>query len=207
MVIDVTCNATDEDHAEVLRGSAVEAVKGAHVHAMSDRTFLHAPGRDDRDRAQGSPEDARRPLDGLHAGRGAHLQRHRQGPLAGAQAHDQAQHGRRRHRRFGGARAWATSDPRRRCRSWRARRSCSSASPTSTRGRSASTPRTRTRSFASSSASPPSTAASTSRTSPPRAASRSRRACASCSTSRSSTTTSTARRRSSTPPCSTRCVS
>ncbi len=39
MVIDVTCNATDEEHAEVL-GSTVEAVKGAHVHAISDRTFL-----------------------------------------------------------------------------------------------------------------------------------------------------------------------
>ncbi len=38
-VIDVTCNASDEGHAEVLRG-AVEAVEGAHVHAVSDRTFL-----------------------------------------------------------------------------------------------------------------------------------------------------------------------
>lgn len=39
MVVDVTCNATDEGHAEVIR-SAVEAVAGAHVHAVSDRTFL-----------------------------------------------------------------------------------------------------------------------------------------------------------------------
>jgi malate dehydrogenase (oxaloacetate-decarboxylating) len=39
MVIDVTCNATDEGHAEVLRRT-VEAVDGAHVHAVSDRTFL-----------------------------------------------------------------------------------------------------------------------------------------------------------------------
>ncbi|MGH3733129.1 MAG: NAD-dependent malic enzyme [Acidimicrobiales bacterium] len=39
MVIDVTCNATDELHAELI-GSAVEAVKRAHVHAISDRTFL-----------------------------------------------------------------------------------------------------------------------------------------------------------------------
>ncbi len=38
-VIDVTCNASDEGHAEVLRG-AVEAVDGASVHAVSDRTFL-----------------------------------------------------------------------------------------------------------------------------------------------------------------------
>lgn len=39
MVIDVTCNATDEHHAEQIE-AVVEAVKGAHVHAMSDRTFL-----------------------------------------------------------------------------------------------------------------------------------------------------------------------
>ena len=38
-VIDVTCNASDEGHAEVLRG-AVDGVDGAHVHAVSDRTFL-----------------------------------------------------------------------------------------------------------------------------------------------------------------------
>jgi malate dehydrogenase (oxaloacetate-decarboxylating) len=39
LVIDVTCNATDEGHAEVL-GATVDAVEGAHVHAISDRTFL-----------------------------------------------------------------------------------------------------------------------------------------------------------------------
>jgi malate dehydrogenase (oxaloacetate-decarboxylating) len=39
MVIDVTCNATDEDHAQVL-GATVDAVEGAHVNAISDRTFL-----------------------------------------------------------------------------------------------------------------------------------------------------------------------
>jgi malate dehydrogenase (oxaloacetate-decarboxylating) len=39
LVIDVTCNATDEEHAEVL-GATVNAVEGAHVHAISDRTFL-----------------------------------------------------------------------------------------------------------------------------------------------------------------------
>jgi malate dehydrogenase (oxaloacetate-decarboxylating) len=39
MVIDVTCNATDEGHAEVL-GATVDSVEGAHVHAISDRTFL-----------------------------------------------------------------------------------------------------------------------------------------------------------------------
>jgi malate dehydrogenase (oxaloacetate-decarboxylating) len=39
MVIDVTCNASDEGHAEVL-GATVDAVEGAHVNAISDRTFL-----------------------------------------------------------------------------------------------------------------------------------------------------------------------
>lgn len=39
LVIDVTCNATDEGHAEIL-GATVNAVEGAHVHAISDRTFL-----------------------------------------------------------------------------------------------------------------------------------------------------------------------
>lgn len=39
MVIDVTCNATDEEHAKVL-GTTVDAVGGAHVQAISDRTFL-----------------------------------------------------------------------------------------------------------------------------------------------------------------------
>lgn len=38
-VVDLTCNAIDEDHAELLH-EAVEAVDGAHVRAMSDRTLL-----------------------------------------------------------------------------------------------------------------------------------------------------------------------
>jgi malate dehydrogenase (oxaloacetate-decarboxylating) len=39
MVIDLTCNATNDEHSSQLR-AAVEAVEGAHVVAMSDRTFL-----------------------------------------------------------------------------------------------------------------------------------------------------------------------
>ncbi len=39
MVVDVTCNASNEDHAKVL-GDVVGAVLGAQVHAISDRTFL-----------------------------------------------------------------------------------------------------------------------------------------------------------------------
>ena len=39
MTVDMTCNAVDEGHSERLR-AAVDAVEGAHVAAMSDRTFL-----------------------------------------------------------------------------------------------------------------------------------------------------------------------
>jgi malate dehydrogenase (oxaloacetate-decarboxylating) len=39
MTIDLTCNAVDEGHSELLR-AAVEVVEGARVIAMSDRTFL-----------------------------------------------------------------------------------------------------------------------------------------------------------------------
>jgi malate dehydrogenase (oxaloacetate-decarboxylating) len=39
MIIDLTCNAIDDGHSELLR-TAVETVDGAHVLAMSDRTFL-----------------------------------------------------------------------------------------------------------------------------------------------------------------------
>ena len=39
MVVDLTCNAIDEGHAEMLRAS-VDVLDGAHVQAISDRTFL-----------------------------------------------------------------------------------------------------------------------------------------------------------------------
>jgi len=38
MIIDLTCNAVNDEHSALLR-TAVEAVEGAHVLAMSDRTF------------------------------------------------------------------------------------------------------------------------------------------------------------------------
>jgi malate dehydrogenase (oxaloacetate-decarboxylating) len=45
LVLDVTVNASDADHAERIR-AAVEAVEGAHVHRWSDRTFLiHLHGK------------------------------------------------------------------------------------------------------------------------------------------------------------------
>jgi malate dehydrogenase (oxaloacetate-decarboxylating) len=39
MVVDITCNALDDGHAELLK-AAVAAVRGASVQAISDRTFL-----------------------------------------------------------------------------------------------------------------------------------------------------------------------
>ena len=39
MVVDLTCNAIDDGHAEILRAS-VDVLDGAHVQAISDRTFL-----------------------------------------------------------------------------------------------------------------------------------------------------------------------
>jgi len=45
LVLDVTCSASDADHAEELR-SAVDAVEGVEVHKVSDRTFLlHIGGK------------------------------------------------------------------------------------------------------------------------------------------------------------------
>jgi len=39
MIVDITCNAADDGHAELLK-SAVDALEGASVQAISDRTFL-----------------------------------------------------------------------------------------------------------------------------------------------------------------------
>jgi malate dehydrogenase (oxaloacetate-decarboxylating) len=39
MIVDLTCNASDDQHAQILE-AAVNAVEGANVRVMSDRTFL-----------------------------------------------------------------------------------------------------------------------------------------------------------------------
>ena len=45
LVVDVTCSASDADHAEVLV-AAVSQVEGVEVHKVSDRTFLlHIGGK------------------------------------------------------------------------------------------------------------------------------------------------------------------
>ena len=156
---------------------AVNAVDGARVLDTTDRTFmLHVGGKIEH--AQQEPaEDARRPLDGLHARRGPRLHGDPRGSRQGLPVHDQAQHGRRRLRRDGGARARrhrpaggdagdggqgdAVQGVRRRRR------------VPDLPGHAA----TRTRSWPSSRRSRPASAASTSRTSRPRAASRSRTGC------------------------------
>ena len=39
MIVDITCNAVDDGHAELLK-AAVDGIEGASVQAISDRTFL-----------------------------------------------------------------------------------------------------------------------------------------------------------------------
>ena len=55
-------------------------VDGGEVIDTTDRTFLLHVGRQDRAAQQAPAEDARRPLDGLHAGRRARLHGDRRGP-------------------------------------------------------------------------------------------------------------------------------
>ncbi len=110
-----------------------------------------------------------------------------------------------------GRRCWgsATSVHAPPCPSWRARRSCSRRSATSTRTRSASTcpPETSTRSWRRCSGSPRASEESTSRTSQPRTASRWSGGCVGPWTSPSSTTTSTERPSSCSRPWRTPCGS
>ena len=192
-VRDVTVAAADDDHLHRIV-EAVRAIDGVEVLHVSDRTFLHAPRWQARGHLEGAAQDARRPLDGLHARRGAHLPRRRRLGRGGLEPDDQVEHGRRRLRRDRGAR------PRRhRARGGDAgdggqgsavqgvRRHRRVADLPRDQGRRRDRgrrqgDRARLR------------RASTSRTSRRHAASRSSAACATSSTSRSSTTTSTARR-------------
>ena len=65
-----------------------------------DRPHVPAASRrQDRDAQPRAGQDARRPLDGLHAGRRACLRRDQRGSGKGVPVHDQAQHGCRRLRR------------------------------------------------------------------------------------------------------------
>ena len=87
------------------------------------------PRRQARDQASPAAQDARRPLDGLHAGRRARLARDRRRSGEGLEPHDQAEHRRRRQRRHRGPRARRRRSGGSAARSWRAKRSCSRSSP------------------------------------------------------------------------------
>ena len=103
-VRDVTVSASDSDHGQRIV-DAVRSVAGRHHRERLRPHVPHAPGRQDRGAEQGAGEDARRPVDGLHARRRPGVPRDRRRPRQGAGAHDQAERGRRRDRRDGGARA------------------------------------------------------------------------------------------------------
>ena len=68
VVRDVTVACGDAAHAEaVVR--AVRDLEGVEVDSVSDRTFLMHKGGKIEVTRKAAAEDARRPLDGLHAGR------------------------------------------------------------------------------------------------------------------------------------------
>ena len=196
---DVTVLAADAAHLDDVV-EAVRAVDGVEVQEVSDRTFLVHLGGKIEVVPPLAGEDARRPLDGLHAGRRARLAGDRRRPAQGLDADDKGHmvavvtdgsavlglgdigpeaalpvmEGKAMlFKEFGGVDAFPI---------------CLAT-------------RTPTRSSRPSRRSRPASAASTWRTSPPRAASRSSSGCATSSTSRSSTTTSTARRSSCWPRC------
>ena len=72
-VRDVTVDASDAEHLERIVES-VRRVDGVEVERVSDRTFLMHLGGKIEMQLKGAGEDARRPLDGLHAGRRPRLQ-------------------------------------------------------------------------------------------------------------------------------------
>ncbi len=98
LVRDVTVDAADADHWDDILGGD-QAVEGAHVVDSTDRTFLLHVGGKIALHNKSPLKAARRPVDGVHAGRRAGVQRDRAGPGEGLPVHDQAQHGGRRQRR------------------------------------------------------------------------------------------------------------
>ena len=102
-VRDITVDAGSADHLEQIV-AAVHALAGRRGRARLRPDVPAAPRRQDRDGVEVAAEDARRPLDGLHARRRARLHRDRRGPGQGLEPHDQEQHRRRRQRRHRRAR-------------------------------------------------------------------------------------------------------
>ena len=75
---DVSVLATDDDHARAIV-AACEQIDGVEVEHVSDRTFLLHLGGKIEMASKIAGQDARRPLDGLHAGRRARLPGDRRG--------------------------------------------------------------------------------------------------------------------------------
>ena len=104
LVVDVTCNASDADHAD--RITAADRGRPGRDGPQGQRPHLPAPPRRQaRGDAQGPAQAPRRPLPRLHARRRPRLPGDRGEPRGRPPADHQAQHRRRRHRRLGGARA------------------------------------------------------------------------------------------------------
>ena len=66
LVVDVTCSASDADHAKLLE-AAVDAVDGREGLQDQRPDLPAAPRRQDRGHLQGPAPQPRRPVDGLHA--------------------------------------------------------------------------------------------------------------------------------------------
>ena len=66
LVVDVTCSASDADHAAQLE-TAVDAVAGVEVYKVSDRTFLLHIGGKIEVTSKVPLQEPRRHVDGLHA--------------------------------------------------------------------------------------------------------------------------------------------
>ena len=84
-VRDITVSAPDTDHGQRIV-DAVRAVDGVRIVHVSDRTFLMHLGGKIEVQQQGADQDPRRPLDGLHAGRGPRLHGDRRRPEQGLHA-------------------------------------------------------------------------------------------------------------------------
>ena len=72
VIRDVTVACVDAAHGERVV-NAVRALEGMKVSSVSDRTFLMHKGGKIEVTAEGRDQDPRRPLDGLHARRGARV--------------------------------------------------------------------------------------------------------------------------------------
>ena len=103
IVVDVTCDASDVDHADRIT-EALAQVPGVTVRKVSDRTFLIHLGGKIEVTPKVAAQAPRRPLPRLHPGRRPRLPGDRGEPRGRPPAHHQAQHRGRGHRRVRGAR-------------------------------------------------------------------------------------------------------